>query len=249
MSAYLDTPQAVRRRRAFLSAMAPAVGHERALEAINLWEQTFGSDQPLLRGISKFAALAVAELKLPLNPPDLTMMLLEHLQRDESRLPADPLPQLTGRRPGTPPPGAATAAGADRAAPRTLPPTLSGTSPRRTRHGACTRTLGVLLVKLCDHAGQADARAQAALVRAFVTDCATRFSREIGNDLGLLLTGRSAELGMEYPPPLATQIVNAFYVPLAEFYGPVSADRIVTQAVRGAQDAPEARDFEPRDLL
>jgi hypothetical protein len=247
MSAYLDTPQAVRRRRAFLAAMAPAFGQDRALEAINLWEQTFGSDQPLLRGISKFAALAVAELKLPVNAPDLTMMLLEQWQRDESRLPPDPLPQLTGRRAGTPPPGAAVAV--DRAPPRTVPPTLTGTSARRTRHGACARTLGVLLLKLCDHAGQADARAQAALIRAFVTDCAARFSREIGNDLGLLLTGRAAELGMDYPPPLATQIVNALYVPLAEFYGPVSADRIVTQAVRAAQDAPEARDFEPRDLL
>jgi hypothetical protein len=107
----------------------------------------------------------------------------------------------------------------------------------------------VLLLRLCDHAGQADARSQAALVRSFVAACGGEFSREIATDIGALLTGRSTELALDYPQPLATRIINTFYVPLAEYYGPVSADRIVTQAVRSAQDAPEAREFSPRDLL
>lgn len=239
MSAFLETPPAIKRRRAFYGALAPLFGRDVALEAINIWEHAFGSDQPLLRGISQFAALIVIELKLKMNPNDLSVKLLEHLQKDEETLPPDPLPLLTGRarRPAAAPAGTADAAGDDVRAAET------------PRVGAATHTLSALLVKLCDAAGQADARSQSELVRRFVVGCGKRLGTDAAQDLGALLSGRSAVLSRDYAPTTASTIVNLFYVPLAELYGPISADRILGSAVRAVEQMAEARAFAPRDLL
>ena len=239
MTAFLETPSAIRRRRAFYAALVPLVGRDSALEAINIWEHAFGSEQPLLRGISQFAALIVVELKLKINPNDLSIKLLEHLQKDESTLPADPLPVLTGRarRPSTetklpePPPGASTA-----------PADTPRVSP-------ATHTLSALLVKLCDAAGQADVRSQKELVSQFIAGCGKRFGAVAAQDIAALLSGRAAVLSRDYAPTNASVIINLFYVPLAELYGPISADRILASAVRAVEQMAEARGFAPRDLL
>ncbi|MFN7446385.1 MAG: hypothetical protein ACK5RC_14695 [Curvibacter sp.] len=239
MTAFLETAPAIRRRRAFYAALVPLVGRDSALEAINIWEHAFGSEQPLLRGISQFAALIVAELKLQISPKDLSIKLLEHLQKDESTLPADPLPLLTGR---------ARRPGAETRLPE--PPAVGNTAPADTpRVSPATHTLSVLLVKLCDAAGQADARSQKALVSQFLAGCGKRFGAVAAQDIAALLSGRSAVLSLDYAPSNASSIINLFYVPLAELYGPISADRILSSAVRAVEQMAEARAFHPRDLL
>lgn len=239
MTAFLETASAIRRRRAFYAALVPLVGRDAALEAINIWEHAFGSDQPLLRGISQFAALVVAELKLKINPNDLSIELLEHLQKDESTLPADPLPLLTGR---------ARRPGAETRLP--APPAVGNTAPADTpRVTPATHTLSALLVKLCDAAGQADVRSQKELVSQFLAGCGKRFGAVAAQDIAALLSGRAAVLSRDYAPTNASVIINLFYVPLAELYGPISADRILASAVRAVEQMAEARGFAPRDLL
>lgn len=243
MTAFLETPSAIRRRRAFYAALVPLVGRDSALEAINIWEHAFGSEQPLLRGISQFAALVVVELKLKINPNDLSIKLLEHLQKDESTLPADPLPVLTGRarRPG---------AGTGTATMFPEPPPAASTAPADTpRVSPATHTLSALLVKLCDAAGQADVRSQKDLVSQFIAGCGKRFGAVAAQDIAALLSGRAAVLSRDYEPTNASVIINLFYVPLAELYGPISADRILASAVRAVEQMAEARGFAPRDLL
>lgn len=243
MTAFLETPSAIRRRRAFYAALVPLVGRDSALEAINIWEHAFGSEQPLLRGISQFAALVVVELKVKINPNDLSIKLLEHLQKDESTLPADPLPVLTGRarRPGT---------GIGTATMFPAPPPGASTAPADTpRVSPATHTLSALLVKLCDAAGQADVRSQKELVSQFVAGCGKRFGSAATQDIAALLSGRAAVLSRDYEPTNASVIINLFYVPLAELYGPISADRILASAVRAVEQMAEARGFAPRDLL
>jgi hypothetical protein len=239
MPAFLTTPSAVRRRRAFFGAMAPLFGREAALEAINIWEHTFGSDQPLLRGISQYATLVIQELGWKISPADLSIILLQHLQQNEDSLPPDPLPQLTGRK-QTESPQRATAGSALTG--DGVGAVLANTSP-------LTRTLSVLLVKLCDAAGQADARMQQALLKQFLTTCAGQQSRETAADVAALLAGRSPSLVHPIKKPDAIALVNLFYVSLAELYGPVSADRILTSSVRGTEETAEGRALSPRDLL
>jgi hypothetical protein len=245
VSAFLSTPQAIRRRRAFYAAMEPLVGSDSALEAINLWENTFGSEQPLLRGISQFASLAVRELGWSISASDLSVRFLECLQRSEHTLPPDPIALLTGRsiRDELPPAStrAPTAAALDAPIQRAHRPMPQSVAIRRT--------LGVLLLRLCDQAGQADPRSQAILIRYVARIAEAELPAGVAADVGSLLNGRSTELTLDYGKGLASQVINAFYVPLAELFGPVSADRIVTQAVRSAEASSEARDFAPRDLL
>ncbi len=90
MAAYLDIPSAVRRRRAFLAALTPMVGRSAALEAIDIWENAFGSEQPLWRGVSQFSSLVIQELNWKIKPEDLALRLVEHLQLAEQMLPPDP---------------------------------------------------------------------------------------------------------------------------------------------------------------
>lgn len=245
MSAFLATPQAIRRRRAFYAAMEPLVGSDSALEAINLWENTFGSEQPLLRGIAQFASLVVAELGWTISANDLAVRLLEFLQRSEHTLPPDPMTLLTGRPANTGPQpveGRMSASGpAVSAMPRLARPLPQAVAMRRS--------LGVLLLRLCDQAGQSDPRSQALLVRHFGRLAEAELPRGVAADVDALLSGRSTELVLDYGKGLASRVVNAFYIPLADLFGPVTADRIMTQAVRSAEASAEARDFPPRDLL
>lgn len=237
MTAFLETPTAIRRRRAFYAALLPMFGRDTALEAINIWENAFGSEQPLLRGISQFAGLLVAELKLSINANDLSIRLLEQLQKDETTLPPDPLPVLTGRARGS---GADTTPGVSSA----------GTNAARApRVGAASLTLSALLVKLCDAAGQADVRSQSELVRQFVAGSGKRLGQAAAQDFGALLSGRSDALHQDYAPTDASSIINLFYVPLAELYGPITADRILASAVRAVEQMAVARAFPPRELL
>ncbi len=90
MAAYLDIPSAVRRRRAFLAALTPMVGRSAALEAIDIWENAFGSEQPLWRGVSQFSSLVIQELNWKMKPEDLALRLVDHLQLAEQMLPPDP---------------------------------------------------------------------------------------------------------------------------------------------------------------
>jgi hypothetical protein len=92
-------------------------------------------------------------------------------------------------------------------------------------------------------------RSQAILIRYVARIAEAELPTGVAADVGSLLSGRSTELTLDYGRGLASQVINAFYVPLAELFGPVSADRIVTQAVRSAEASSEARDFAPRDLL
>lgn len=237
MTAFLETPPAIRRRRAFYAALVPMFGRDTALEAINIWENAFGSEQPLLRGISQFAGLIVAELKLGTNANDLAIRLLEQLQKDETTLPPDPLPVLTGRARR---PVADTTPGVPSA------PTNAVPAPRV---GPASLTLSALLVKLCDAAGQTDVRSQGELVRQFVAGSGKRFGQAAAQDLSALLSGRSDALGQDYAQTEASSIINLFYVPLAELYGPITADRILASAVRAVEQMAVSRAFPPRDLL
>ncbi|MFO0009091.1 MAG: hypothetical protein ACK540_06710, partial [Betaproteobacteria bacterium] len=83
----------------------------------------------------------------------------------------------------------------------------------------------------------------------FVAGCGKRFGSAATQDIAALLSGRAAVLSRDYAPTNASVIINLFYVPLAELYGPISADRILASAVRAVEQMAEARGFAPRDLL
>jgi hypothetical protein len=105
------------------------------------------------------------------------------------------------------------------------------------------------VLALIDEAGQSDVSHHDALLRAFIAACNATLSLETGHDLSQLLRGNVAELRRDYDTPTGATIVNALYVPLCDYYGPVEADRIVTTAVRAAERTVEGKALSPRDLL
>ncbi len=276
MAAYLDTPLAIRRRRAFLAALMPMVGRDAALEAIDLWENAFGSEQPPWRGLSQFSTLVIQELSWKIKPEDLTIRLLEHLRLAEHMLPPDPgamrhgavngVESLHGAAPAlataldhthaaaqAPKAESVERSAAPRATQRNPGPAAAGAPAAPVAAGSndspSSRTLRALLIRLRDTARENDARLAKEVIRSFVKAARAQFPRDIAHDLGALMIGASPSLAHDYPRPRAVEVVNLLYVALAQLLGPVSADRLLTASVRAVEELPEARAFAPRDLL
>jgi hypothetical protein len=233
MSAYLDTPQAIKRRRAFMHALVPLIGKEKSLQTVALWEETLGSDQPLLRGIPAFVNLAVVELGIPTQPKDLTYALMQSLGTADSELPPDPKPVL------------ASATGAKSASAPGLSRRASDTAADKPVE-PLNATLGALLLALVDGVGRADRSAQNYAVDQFI---AAASSSAVAADLKNLLNGKAAYLQGKYNENQAAALVNTLYIQIANAAGPVSADRILTQAVTQVEASPAGFRFAPRALL
>jgi hypothetical protein len=232
MSAYLDTPQAIKRRRAFMHALVPLIGNEKSLQAVALWEETLGSDQPLLRGIPTFVNLLVTELNLAAQPKDLSYALMQSLGSAESGLPPDPKPLLAGG-------GAAKASPAVGARRATDAATSQPAEP-------LTATLSALLLAIVDGVGRADRSAQRFAVEQFVLAAG---SPVIASDIQSLLGGKTECMTGKYDEQKAAELINVLYIQVANAAGPVSADRILTQAVTQVENSPAGFRFSPRTLL
>ncbi|MFM2398246.1 MAG: hypothetical protein RL341_403 [Pseudomonadota bacterium] len=233
MSAYLDTPQAIKRRRAFMHALVPLIGKEKSLQTVALWEETLGSDQPLLRGIPAFVNLAVGELEIAAQPKDLAYALMQSLGTADSELPPDPksiLASGAGAKPASP--AAQSRRASDAAAGEQVEP--------------INATLGALLLALVDGVGRTDRSAQKYAVDQFIS---AADSAAIAADLKNLLNGKSSNLQGKYSEKQAASLVNTLYIQIANAAGPVSADRILTQAVTQVEASPAGFRFAPRALL
>lgn len=264
MAAYLETPAASRRRRAFLAALTPMVGRDAALEAIDLWENAFGSDQPLWRGLSQFSTLAIQEFNWHIKAEDLALRLVEHLQLAEHMLPPDPgaprygmlngiasLPEAEPE-PLSSPALTATAESV-MARPNSVATAKSVMSPPpvavATNLSAPTRTLAALLTCMHDAARACDARLDQEVVSSFVTAARRQLPRDIAQDLEALVTGASRELAHDYTKSRAVAVINLFYVALARSHGPIATDRMLTSSVRAVEALPVSHTCAPRDLL
>jgi hypothetical protein len=234
-TAYLDLPQAIRRRRAFMHALEPLVGADKALDVVALWEESLGSDQPLLRGIPSFVAIAKSELGLAPSPQDLTFALMQSLSVPEATLPPDPKPLLKDRQSGS--------------TGRTKPQdNNAGRSASANNRAAAPMvdTLSALLVAFVDGLGRTDPAGQTYAVQQFLKSLG---KPNVHADFAALLSGRAALLSGEYDAKTASAILNNFYVEVAAAAGPVSADRLLTQAVAVVEASPAGFRFSPRQLL
>jgi hypothetical protein len=230
-TAYLDLPQAVRRRRAFMHALVPLVGKDKALDVVALWEETLGSDQPLLRGIPSFAAVAAGELNLDVSPQDLTFALMQSLSVAESNLPPDPKPILKTR--------VDLNVGSTAPEPAAKPPVAAALDP-------LTETLGALVLAVVDALGRADRAGQTYAVEQFLNALGKQATNA---DFAALLAGKAASLRSKYDVKTANAAINTLYVEVANAVGPVSADRILTQAVSFVEASPAGFRYSPRQLL
>lgn len=66
--AFLETPNAVRRRKVLMHLLTPILGVRKSLDAVVLWEQKFGSNEILLVSTVEYSKLLCAHFDIKMEP-------------------------------------------------------------------------------------------------------------------------------------------------------------------------------------
>lgn len=66
--AFLETPNAVRRRKVLMHLLTPVLGVRQSLDAVVLWEKQFGSNETLLASTVEYSKLLCAHFYIKINP-------------------------------------------------------------------------------------------------------------------------------------------------------------------------------------
>ena len=66
--AFLETPNAVRRRKVLMHLLTPILGVRKSLDAVVLWEQQFGSNETLLASTVEYSKLLCVHFNIKMNP-------------------------------------------------------------------------------------------------------------------------------------------------------------------------------------
>ena len=66
--AFLETPNAIRRRKVLMHLLVPIVGNKASLEAIVLWEKNFGSNETLLAFAVEYSKLLASVMDIKMEP-------------------------------------------------------------------------------------------------------------------------------------------------------------------------------------
>lgn len=67
-NAFLETPNAVRRRKVLMHLLTPMIGGRESFNAVVLWEQNFGSNETLLFSVVEYSKLLCARFDIKMEP-------------------------------------------------------------------------------------------------------------------------------------------------------------------------------------
>ena len=76
---FLETPNAVHRRKVFMHVLTPLSNSRKALEAVVLWEKHYGSQEMLLANIVEYCKLLCDKQTFEMNAEQLSQMLITGL--------------------------------------------------------------------------------------------------------------------------------------------------------------------------
>jgi hypothetical protein len=66
-NAFLETPNAIRRRKVLMYLLTPVVGTRSSLDAVVLWEKQFGSTETLLAFVVEYSKLLFSKLDIEMD--------------------------------------------------------------------------------------------------------------------------------------------------------------------------------------
>lgn len=66
--AFLETPNAIRRRKVLMHLLTPVLGVRRSLNAVVLWERTFGSNETLLASTVEYSKRLCSQFDIKMEP-------------------------------------------------------------------------------------------------------------------------------------------------------------------------------------
>ena len=78
-NAFLETPNAVRRRKILLAMLTPRIGSRASLDALILWETHFGSNESLLFGAVEYSRLLVQKFDIGCSALMFSNEMVTHL--------------------------------------------------------------------------------------------------------------------------------------------------------------------------
>lgn len=67
-TAFLETPNAVRRRKVLMHLLTPLLGARVSLDAVVLWERQFGSNETLLASAVEYSKLLCTQFDIQMDP-------------------------------------------------------------------------------------------------------------------------------------------------------------------------------------
>jgi hypothetical protein len=216
----VDSRELRRRRRAIYTGLCTLMDEATARQGLGLWEREF-SAKPVY-ALHDFLARICRETGLETRRGELHRALVRALSLDEADLAPDPGPSSPGEVPvaGASSPLPSGAMGVFESMYGTL---MEGLVQRQVETGVRVRVMQ-RLVSLGLPAGQ----------RGQVTDW---------------VTGDAAHLPESMDLEGLRGLLHLTYVAACEEVGPVSADRLLAEAVRVTEKMDEAEVFSPRALL
>jgi hypothetical protein len=196
------------------------------LDALLLWERSF-SLGPVF-ALHGFLSEVCDTEQLKAARGEIHRSLLRALALEPDALPPDPWPQMQRRAEGS-------AQGELEAAPF-----------RAEATAVLESLLGGFLTRVEAHDGHAALR-----VRVYVIEhlAGLAGARDAVQALGRWLGQQGRHLAEGLDEPTMRRVVNLCYVGACEHVGPVAADRALAEAIREAEETPEARSYAPRRLL
>ncbi|ACL71310.1 conserved hypothetical protein [Thioalkalivibrio sulfidiphilus HL-EbGr7] len=216
----VDSRELRRRRRAIYTGLCSLMDEAAAREGLGLWEREF-SDKPVY-ALHDFLARICRQAGQEARRGELHRALVRALSLDEADLAPDPGPSDRGAVPAasaSPPPPA----GAMTVFESMYGTIMEGLVQRQVETGVRVRVLQ-RLVGLGLPAG----------LRGQVTDW---------------ITGEASQLPQAVGLEGLRGLLHLTYVAACEEVGPVSADRLLAEAVRVTEKLGEAEVFSPRALL
>ena len=67
-ASFLETPNAIRRRKVLMHLLVPVIGSRASLDAVVLWEKHFGSNETLLASVVEYSKLLGSTVDIKTQP-------------------------------------------------------------------------------------------------------------------------------------------------------------------------------------
>lgn len=83
---FLETPNAIRRRKVLMYLLTPMVGARSSLMAVVLWERYFGSNETLLASVVEYSKLLCSKFDIPMEPLLFSNKLIHALLKPPKQL-------------------------------------------------------------------------------------------------------------------------------------------------------------------
>ena len=86
ITAFLETPNAIRRRKVLMHILVPILGTRESLDAVVLWEKQFGSNELLLSSTVEYSKLVCSKFAINMEPLSFSNKFIQTLLKPPANI-------------------------------------------------------------------------------------------------------------------------------------------------------------------